>query len=280
MQFSLRRSRRGDEQALRAIWKICFADTDEYINSFFGKLYGHGRAVVAEAENKAEVCSAMYVLEPGASSSLGKCGYLYALGTLPEYRGYGIGAAVSGSAAELTFDLGFDICITCPAEPGLFDFYRKLGFSTFSKISRQTYSGESSCSFDEKMSPISVYEYNKLREKLLPEDALRYNSEYMQFLSETLKQGGGGLFASDSGRYIAAVERGSDYTINIKEFLGNREYLEGVTAHLMRRFGANNALVTLPAGDDFPASDHTLAIYRDNLVRDCARELYFPFTLD
>lgn len=281
MQYSLRRSRSGDEKKLKDIWQICFTDPDEYIDSFFEKMYRPGRAVVAEAEG--ELCAAMYVLEAGDLAN-GRCGYLYALGVLPDYRGSGIGAAVAKAAAALGFELGCDICVTCPAEQGLFDYYRKLGFLHFSKISRLTCSITDlhSSPFSENITLISAHEYNKLREKLMPENAVRYSGEFMEYLSETFRQSGGGLFALDTGECIAAVEAGADGGdgIIIKELLGSSGQTDRTARLLIRHLEAERASVVVPAGVCAPAIDHTMAIYRGAKAVDRTGDAYFPFTLD
>lgn len=283
MQYSLRRSRSGDEKKLKDIWQICFSDPDEYIDSFFEKMYRPGRAVVAEAEAERELCAAMYVLEAG-DLAMGRCGYLYALGTLPNYRGSGIGAAVAKGAAALGFELGYDICVTCPAEQGLFDYYRKLGFLNFSKISRLIYSISDlhSRSFNGHITSISAHEYNKLREKFVPENAVRYSGEFMEYLSETFRQSGGGLFTLDTGKCIAAVETGADVGdgIIIKELLGGSGQADTTVELLMRHFSAKRASVVIPAGVRAPAIDHTVAIYRSTKAIDQIGDAYFPFTLD
>lgn len=281
MQYSLRRSRSGDEKRLKDIWKICFADTNEYINSFFEKMYRPGRAVVAEAEGT--LCAAMYVLEAG-NLAFDKCGYLYALGTLPKYRGMGIGTAVTVGAAELGFELGCDICVTCPAEQGLFNYYKKLGFVNFSRISKQicSISGVHSGSSSRGIMLISVEEYIQLRDKLVPENAVRYNRTFMEFLNTSLLQSGGGFFALDTGECIAAVEANGDggNSLIIKELLYSGEHTDRAARLFIRRLEAERASVAAPAEICTPAVCHTLAVYRDPRTVRNTGDAYFPFTLD
>ena len=45
-----RPSRKGDENALKALWREVFGDTDEYIDAFFQNVYQPGMASVIEED--------------------------------------------------------------------------------------------------------------------------------------------------------------------------------------------------------------------------------------
>ena len=81
-----RPSRKGDEKALKALWREVFGDTDEYIDAFFQNVYQPGMASVIEEDGT--VVAAAYAVPFGAVR------YIFAVATRPEYRGRGYGRSV------------------------------------------------------------------------------------------------------------------------------------------------------------------------------------------
>ena len=86
-----RPSRKGDENALKALWREVFGDTDEYIDAFFQNVYQPSMASVIEEDGT--VVAAAYAVPFGAVR------YIFAVATRPEYRGRGYGRAVVFAAA-------------------------------------------------------------------------------------------------------------------------------------------------------------------------------------
>ncbi len=141
--FILRPASDADRPALRALWQRVFGDDDAYIDSFFEHMMPGGGCVVAEADGKP--VSAMYVLRgllllPYRKKRL-TAAYTYALATLPEYRGRGIGTAVYKAANDEALS-GADAACVLPAEAGLYPFYenasgaRPLAFVREARLSR------------------------------------------------------------------------------------------------------------------------------------------------
>lgn len=104
-----RPSRKGDENALKALWREVFGDTDEYIDAFFQNVYQPGMASVIEEDGT--VVAAAYAVPFGAVR------YIFAVATRPEYRGRGYGRAVVFAAA------GGEPAYLCPASATLRCWY-------------------------------------------------------------------------------------------------------------------------------------------------------------
>ena len=104
-----RPSRKGDENALKALWREVFGDTDEYIDAFFQNVYQPGMASVIEEGGT--VVAAAYAVPFGAVR------YIFAVATRPEYRGRGYGRAVVFAAA------GGEPAYLCPASATLRCWY-------------------------------------------------------------------------------------------------------------------------------------------------------------
>jgi len=217
VKLSLRRARPGDEPAMAEIWKRVFGDGDDYIAGFFAGLYEPGRAVCAEAEGK--LVSTAFFPRLGelvsASGERRPCSYVYAVATLPEYRSRGLGAAVSRAAAEGCLEDG-GVSVICPAEPSLFDFYRKtVGFSNFFAVSETTVAPEAAAG--PAAERIDAETYFALRESLLAgTDHIAFSDRAAAYQAYLCRSGG--FFRTDGGLF--ALERTPDGAL-VKEALGS-----------------------------------------------------------
>ena len=108
---TLRFSVPGDEPGLKALWEAVFGDDPAYIDPFFREIYVPGMAALAEEDGG--IVSAAYAVP------FGNYRYIYAVATLPAYRGRGLGRAVTLLAAD------GKPAFLCPAEPSLFHWYQR-----------------------------------------------------------------------------------------------------------------------------------------------------------
>ena len=158
-------------ESLKAIWKDGFGDDDADIDFFFENAYAPEKTAVIDCGGRP--VSAMYLLEgillpasghaaetETASESADKdegrflkVTYLYALATLKEYRGQGIGKATVRAAAELAFARGADVVALTPGNGRLKEWYQNDGFL-----------GESVNGERAAVSPVFPEEYLKLFE--------------------------------------------------------------------------------------------------------------------
>lgn len=117
---TIRGSRRGDEAALKSIWKEVFGDSDKLIDAFFSTLYSPGAAVVAVKDG--EIVSAGYCISGAETDGL-KCSYIYAMATLPEHRSHHLAHLVGKSLIGRALADGADAVATLPADDGLTRWY-------------------------------------------------------------------------------------------------------------------------------------------------------------
>ena len=168
--FTLRFWKPEDRDALKELWKTGFGDPEEYIESFFDLFLQKDSCIVAEAEGR--VVSAMYIL-PGQTLYLFRrssltAGYTYALATLPEYRGRGIGRAVYKAASDAVLKAADAACVL-PAESGLYPFYEAasgaspLSYVREARLKKSDLAAVSPC----MGARIPILEYMGIREQLL-----------------------------------------------------------------------------------------------------------------
>ena len=115
----IREYRGGDIPEMSVLWQAVFGDSEGLVNSFLELLPGMGTAAVAEVNGK--IAGAAYAVTGmelvSASGKVQTCGYIYAVAVAPEFRGSGIGRALTERSAELARDRGAEIICTLPAEP-------------------------------------------------------------------------------------------------------------------------------------------------------------------
>jgi len=139
----IRDMREDDYPQAFAIWRACFEDDEDYFRFFWEECFPLCRGLVYEEGGQAV---SMLFLLPGALDYPGAPGckksrlpawYVYAVATLPEFRGRGHAGELTRQAASLA--KGEGLCALClrPANEGLYGYYAKLGFvKAFAKLER------------------------------------------------------------------------------------------------------------------------------------------------
>ena len=183
-----RRSRKGDEKALRALWREVFGDTDVYIDTFFRELYRPGMASVVEEDGT--IVAAAYAVPFGAVR------YIFAVATKPAYRGRGYGRAVVLTAA------GGEPAYLCPASATLRCWYALT-------MRAKTVSYRSNAPLPAVCRKITAEEFNTRREAWL--DGIphaKYSDGILRLFSVTGEffcGEHGDIYAVDGGRVCEAL---------------------------------------------------------------------------
>ena len=282
--YTLRRFRPGDEAALRRVWKAGFDDTDEYIDTFFDAFAGPDSCVLAEADGI--VVSAMYLLDgpvlfPYRRNRLTSA-YAYALATLNEYRGRGIGSAVYRGVCALGFERGFDAVCVLPAGEGLYPFYEAGGGARIVSSVRETeYSAQELRGAGRlPCARIPVEEYAGIRESLLQGEAHGAMPEsFYRWQDSLCGRYGGGLFVLDGGVAAAEMDGG---VCHIRELLVPGGDEKAAAAALASFCRAERYVVRAPAFWDGPGAvrRHMLARLREEPAFYLPDDLWWGFAFD
>ena len=118
----------NDIPALKELWHIAFGDDFDYINKFFSTAFQKENALVIYDGDT--VVSALYLIEGHIfrASKRYKAYYVYAVATLPLYRGKGLMTALLSKADEIAKERGISYLFLVPANSRLYDMYEKLGY--------------------------------------------------------------------------------------------------------------------------------------------------------
>lgn len=129
--FDIRIARECDFPALSRLWAEVFGDSNDFTAEFFRSVWTPGCCVAAF---NGEDLAAMGYCLTGPTARGYRCGYIYAMATLPEYREQGLAAKIGRALIANAFDNGIDIVATLPAEESLNAWYEtKLGMAPFFK---------------------------------------------------------------------------------------------------------------------------------------------------
>lgn len=232
-EYIIREYRESDADAICTIWQSVFGDDINYIRAFLTLLPRMGTGAVAEKEGKA---AAMAFAMTGIEFENRSCAYIYAVATLPEHRGQGLGEAVSRAAAEFS---RAEIICTMPAEDGLYRWYGEiLGLNDSLFI---TETEITPCASD-VITPISAEEYYKLREEYLTDlPHVRFDKAHIELLEALCLCYGGGLYRTENA-ILAAQSDGK--LCRVSEALG--ENLEVAAAALGAELNAETVILRSP----------------------------------
>lgn len=116
----------NDIPALRRLWKQCFDADTAFLDLFFGKGFSLCSTYVLEEDS--EIVSALSVMPIRYHGHLG--GYIYGVCTSPRHRGHRYAISLLQQVEEhCRRHEGMDFFILRPASGGLFDYYRRQGYT-------------------------------------------------------------------------------------------------------------------------------------------------------
>lgn len=205
--YILRTWQPQDKPQLKALWELSFGDDGEFIDAFFRAFLKKDTCVVAECDGK--VVSAMYILANNMINPYRKnllsAGYTYALATLPEYRGRGIGKAVYQAANAKVLET-HDMAFVLPAEESLYPFYEEATGAKVSSIMREAVLTPEDLFGIEptRAARIPAFQYFGMRESILSGlPHASFNDDMVDFMEDWFEPNGD-FFITEQG--IAAVE--------------------------------------------------------------------------
>lgn len=124
---------------VKKLWKLCFNDSDEFIDMYFRLRYNSEVNIAIESGD--EVIAALQML-PYPMTFFGSevsTSYISGACTHPDYRDRGVMRELLSQAFGAMYrnDIAFSTLI--PAEPWLFDYYARMGYSPVFSYSKRIF---------------------------------------------------------------------------------------------------------------------------------------------
>lgn len=265
----IREYRGGDIPEMSALWQAVFGDSEGLVNYFLQLLPDMGTAAVAEINGV--IAGAAYAVTGmelvSADGKAQTCGYIYAVAVAPEFRGSGIGRALTERSAELARDRGAEIICTLPAEESLYAWYKTI-IGTECALHRQRFETEAADIVP--VYSLSTPEYGQRREALLSDRCyMRPLHTTLEFQCRFCEELGGGLYACGGGICAAYIEDGAAVIKELIAPIGTDA--ASIAASIGTKLGTERAVYYLPAPDGEPY----LAAEPGSVPADCVWNITF-----
>lgn len=270
MSDAVIREYRGDDiPEMSVLWQAVFGDSEGLVNSFLQLLPDMGTAAVAEINGV--IAGAAYAVIGmelvSASGKVQTCGYIYAVAVAPEFRGSGIGRALTERSAELARAQGAEIICTLPAEESLYAWYKAI-LGTKCVLHRQRFETEATAAAP--VQSLSAAAYSQRREELLSDRCyMRPLHTTLEFQCRFCEELGGGLYACGSGICAAYIEDGAAVIKELIAPIGTDA--ASIAASIGAWLGTERAVYYLPAPDGEPY----LAAEPGSVPADCVWNITF-----
>ena len=242
--MKIRYAEQKDIPELKSLWKVCFGDSDEYIDNFFECLFDAKNTIVAKIDKR--VAGVTYMIP----AKLKECDFMYgyAIGVLPEFRGQSLCKKMLEFIKDLaeTEDFIFGLH---PANEKLEQFYQKIGLKPMYSL-KEVVLDENLPDAECEISDITAEEIVKMRKNHFPE-LVEWDENVIDFIKEnnqrvkkiTLQQKSAYFFIRKEAETVVIYETSADDSFiktssscikekfdakNIKYILSSKTTLQGI----------------------------------------------------
>lgn len=224
---------------LLKLWKEVFGEYDGFWELFLDTAFqpDHCRCIT----EKGQVLAGLYWFDCGCGED--QIAYIYAVVTDPAHRGKGLCRKLMEDVHKLLRDQGYASVMLVPADAGLREMYRKMGYADCTRISEITCTPTDT---PVTIRNIGTEEYAALRRKLLPEQGVLQEGNNLTFLAAQTR-----LFAGEDFLLAAWLE---EDTLHGTELLGNTNAAPGI----LRVLGCEKGIFQTPGANQPFAMIHKL----------------------
>lgn len=256
------------KEQVKALWKLCFEDSEEFVEMYFKLRYKNEVNVAIQSGD--EVISALQML-PYPMTFCGEMvqtSYISGACTHPDFRGKGVMRELLSQSFARMLRNGIQFSTLIPAEPWLFDYYKRMGYATVFQYSvKEMTLPEFIPSKEIAVNAVSkpqdeVYSY--LNKKLSERPCcIQHSAEDFQVIMADLPISGGNLFVAKQAneiRGVAIIYKGKNCII-INELLAEDKDTEYSLLFAIKQYtGCNHIIQLLPPDKELP--QHSLGMAR------------------
>lgn len=214
-------------QQLLKLWKEVFGEYDGFWELFLDTAFqpDHCRCITENGQ----VAAGLYWFD--CSCGTDQIAYIYAVVTDPAHRGKGLCRKLMADVHSLLHEQGYDSVMLVPADDGLREMYRKMGYEDCTTIAEITCTAGDTAA---QIRNIGKEEYAALRRRLLPEAGVLQEGNNLTFLAAQTQ-----LFAGNDFLLAAWLEGD---TLHGTELLGNTNAAPGI----LRALGCEKGVFQTP----------------------------------
>ncbi len=256
------------KEQVKALWKLCFEDSEEFVEMYFKLRYKNEVNVAIQSGD--EVISALQML-PYPMTFCGEMvqtSYISGACTHPDFRSKGVMRELLSQSFAQMLRNGIQFSTLIPAEPSLFDYYKRMGYATVFQYSvKEMTLPEFIPSKEIAVNVVSkpqdeVYSY--LNKKLSERPCcIQHSAEDFQVIMADLPISGGNLFVAKQANEIwgIAIIYKRENCIIINELLAEDKDTEYSLLFAIKQYtGCNHIIQLLPPDKELP--QHSLGMAR------------------
>lgn len=256
------------KEQVKALWKLCFEDSEEFVEMYFKLRYKNEVNVAIQSGD--EVISALQIL-PYPMTFCGEMiqtSYISGACTHPDFRSKGVMRELLSQSFARMLRNGIQFSTLIPAELWLFDYYKRMGYATVFQYSvKEMTLPEFIPSKEIAVNVVSkpqdeVYSY--LNKKLSERPCcIQHSAEDFQVIMADLPISGGNLFVAKQANEIRgiAIIYKRENCIIINELLAEDKDTEYSLLFAIKQYtGCNHIIQLLPPDKELP--QHSLGMAR------------------
>lgn len=185
----IRTAEERDIEALCRIWNVCFGDGEDYVRFFYRENLGHIMTAVYAVDDQPVSMLHWFDALFADGDDLLDAKFLYAGGSLPEYRKHGYYTALFHYVEEYAKNNNCAL-FGKPVRRDIIPYYQKLGFEQDASLKLVTVYPQIKETVG--FSPVSPEDYNRMRDKAFSSHPyVKWSDRHVRFcINETAFFGG------------------------------------------------------------------------------------------
>ena len=257
MSEEVRLAQKGEIARLKEIWKLCFGDSDEFIDFYYANRFKEEETVLRLHNGE---ISAMLTMIPvwmvSSDNQRFKTAMLYAIATHPKNQNRGLATRLMDFTNQYLIKNNIQFSVLVPAEKKLFDFYRKQGYQDCFYIRELRFSKDMISSWPKPtssrctISSIFPKEYNFRRNmQLNGRPHIAYADEEIAYQKKLSLKSGADIYGIDIKDKIGgclAIERVDADRVLIKEILLPDEFIDLAIQQVLKLLHAKEYIYRTP----------------------------------
>lgn len=244
------------EKDILRIWQTCFGDDEAFILSYLDSLMTDDNMLVYFAGDKPVAMASFLPIRIHQGDDILEGRYVYAVATLPDYRGQGYAAKILSTAKEIWQQP----LLLSPAEDSLYGYYQKQEFSPLYSEEKWEIIPKITDEETEKwvFEDISAANYKETRDLRFAGDGyVEWEQNVVDFaLRLAAEEGGKALGIAHPSAEESEITRYQDIllyttdksTLKILETTLSKKELQTAVSSLLKRTGCRTALYRRPGG--------------------------------
>lgn len=256
------------KEKVKELWKLCFDDSDRFIEIYFNSRYSDEINIAIESEGQVISALQMIPYPMTFSNHTIPTSYISGACTHPDFRGKGIMSRLLSQAFAQMLRKGESLSTLIPAEPWLFDYYERMGYAPVFGYATETVTATDTIpSKDIVVTVISEYQediYSYLNRKLSERPCcIQHTITDFKAIIADLAVSNGTLFVARKSHEIVgiAITYKEDDCILINELLADNEDAEQSLLYSIYQLTGCKHFTRLMPPTDAP-SKHTLGMAR------------------